>query len=134
NVASLDELSFIFNVSGDEESTQLILKTSDQSIDLKVRSHHYLTLNLARKRVEDIKNGLNKEQQGWVFCDQLSQDLGIELSHFNIQIHRARKQFSDSLNNLHLDQLFERQSGKIRLGSQNIFIEKAGIVEYSFDG
>ena len=132
NVASLDELSFLFNVSSDEETTQLTLKTSDQAIDLKVRSHHYLTLNLARKRIEDMKNGLNKELQGWVFCDQLSRDLGIELSHFNIQIHRARKQFSDSLNNLHLDQLFERQSGRIRLGSQNILIEKAGETEYSF--
>ncbi len=131
NIDSLDELSFVFNVSADEEATQLVLQASDQSIDLKVRSHHYLTLTLARKRVEDMQNGLQETHQGWSYSDDLSRDLGLELCHLNIQVHRARKQFSDNINNSHLDQLFERQCGQIRLGSQFITINKGGITEFS---
>ncbi len=131
NIVSLEELSFVFNVSQDEEATQLMLKTSDQSIDLKVRSHHYLTLILARKRIEDIQKGLQESHQGWLYSDDLSECLGLEQCHLNIQVHRARKQFSDNINNSHLDQLFERQCGKIRLGSQYITINKGGISEFS---
>jgi hypothetical protein len=131
NIESLEELSFVFNVSADEEATQLILQAVDQCIDLKVRSHHYLTLTLARKRIEDIKEGLQEAQQGWFYSDNLGKDLGLEPCHLNIQVHRARKQFSDNINNDHLEQLFERQCGRIRLGSQFITINKGGLTEFA---
>lgn len=132
SIDSLDELEFVFNISADEEATQLILRTSDQSIDFNIRSHHYLTLTLARKRISDIQNGLDETEQGWFYSDQLSSDLGLDPCHMNIQVHRARKQFSDNVNNTHLDQLFERQSGKIRLGSHRIIIIKGGSCEFSY--
>ena len=125
-IKSLNELSFAFNVSADEEAVQLLLNTGDQSIDLNIRTHHYLTLVLARKRVEDIQNGIPTGEQGWMYSEQLSKDLGLEQCHLNIQIHRARKQFSEKIHNNHLAQLFERKVGRVRLGSQRITINKNG--------
>lgn len=130
-ISSLKELSFIFNTSADEEATRLTLKASDQLIDLNIRSHHYLTLILARKRIEDMKSGITDTEQGWMYAEQLSKDLGVDQCHMNIQVHRARKQFSECLNNSQLTQLFERHSGRIRLGCNHITINKGGRQEFS---
>ncbi len=124
------DLHFHFDVSQDEETTKLQLQLDHQRVDLKARSHHYLALLLARKRIIDAKHGLNDATQGWLYAEQLSRDLGIEMCHLNIQIHRLRKQVSDLLPQVSdLDNLIERQSGQLRLGSRHIHIIKGGEVE-----
>lgn len=131
-VESIQEVSLCFNVSQDEESTRLSVHCPDQTIDLKVRSHHYLSLLLARKRVADMQNDLNEDSQGWLYTDELTQALGIDEYHANIQIHRFRKQVADNLTNLaDLDKLIERRPGMLRLGCPNISILKGGQVEYA---
>jgi hypothetical protein len=117
-ITSLDELTFNFQTSLDEESTHVIMQSGDQAIDLLVRSHHYLTLTLARKRYQDIQAGYDDSEQGWLYAEALAKDLGLDASHLNIQIYRIRKQFVDALNNCcESTDIIERSSGKLRLAS-----------------
>ena len=132
SVESIHEMGLCFNVSQDEESTRLSVQCSDQTIDLKVRSHHYLSLLLARKRIADMQRQLNEDSQGWLYTNELTKLLGIDEYHANIQIHRFRKQVADNLTSLaDLDQLIERRPGMLRLGCPNISILKGGQVEYA---
>lgn len=131
SVTSLNELTFIFQTSLDEESTHLVIQTGDRNIDLLVRSHHYLTLCLARQRVKDIKAGFDNSEQGWLYAESLAKDLGVDASHLNIQIYRIRKQFVEALNNTcETSNIIERNTGKIRLASKFFKIIKGDKVEY----
>lgn len=131
-IFKISDLVFNFDVTADEESTQLILHTADQKIDFRKYNHHYLSLTLARKRIADMEQGLDESEQGWMYIDELSRQLGLAENHINIQVHRARKQFAENINS-DLDQLFERGNGRIRFGSQFIKICKAGTTEYAHE-
>ena len=48
-----------------------------QVLDLAVRTHHYLLLQLARHRCEDAARGLDSKSQGWVYAEQLAAELGL---------------------------------------------------------
>ena len=131
SVSSLDELTFQFQTSLDEETTQVTLTNSEQSIDLLIRSHHYLTLSLARKRAFDIKLNVEESEQGWVYAECLAKELGLGASHLNIQIYRIRKQFIDALNNAcDSADIIERKGGKLRLASKNFRISKGDTLEF----
>lgn len=122
---TLTEFEFVFNLSLDEETTQLELHHPKQHLDLAVRSHHYLMLQLARHRAEDASQGLDFSSQGWVYADQLASELGLDATHMNIQIFRARKQLADSLPEIADHQnLLERRGGKIRFGCAKFKIYK----------
>ena len=127
---SIDELNFIFDLSLDEETTELRLQTPEQVIDFKARSHHYLTLHLARCRAADALKGVDNPMQGWVYPEQLLKELGLDISHLNIQIHRIRKQFCDALVGSCNDQaLIERQAGKLRFSGSMFKIYKGRQLE-----
>lgn len=125
NTQKLSDFEFVFNLSLDEETTQLELHGPQQSIDLGVRSHHYLMLQLARHRAADAAQGLDTKSQGWVYADQLATELGLDLTHMNIHIFRARKQLADCLpNSSDHHCLLERRGGKIRFGCERFKIYK----------
>ena len=129
-VTSLDQLTFNFQTSLDEESTHVIMQSGEQAIDLLVRSHHYLTLTLARQRYKDIDAGYDDSEQGWIYAEALAKDLGLDASHLNIQIYRIRKQFVDALNNCcETSDIIERNAGKLRLASKNFRIVKGDHIE-----
>jgi hypothetical protein len=130
NVASLDELTFLFQTSQDEESTHVFMQNGEESIDLLVRSHHYLTLCLARQRAKDMQENLDESEQGWVYAELLAKDLGLEANHLNIQIYRIRKQFVDALNNAcESSNIIERNAGKLRLASKFFRVIKGDSLE-----
>lgn len=111
----ISDLKFIFNLSLDEETTELQVEHPNKKLNLQARTHHYLTLNLARYRIEDEQKGVPFEDQGWVNTEQLLKDLGLDMRHLNIQIHRARKQFSEDIENIHdAENIIERQLRKVR--------------------
>lgn len=121
----LSDLEFVFNLSLDEESTQLELCGNQQKFDLAVRNHHYLLAHLARLRALDAASGLDNKSQGWVYTEQLATDLGLDTTHMNIYIFRLRKQIADSLpTTLGLQNLLERRGGKIRFGCEKFKIYK----------
>ena len=124
-VQQLSDMEFLFNLSLDEESTQLELVSKQQKVDLAVRNHHYLLAHLARHRAADAARGLDNKSQGWIYTDQLANELGLDATHMNIYIFRLRKQIADSIPTLlGLQYLLERRGGKIRFGCEKFKIYK----------
>lgn len=121
----LSDMEFIFNLSLDEESTQLELVLGQQKVDLAVRNHHYLLAQLARHRVADAARGLDSKSRGWIYTEKLASELGLDTTHMNIYIFRLRKQIADSLPTILGQQLLlERRGGKIRFGCEKFKIYK----------
>ncbi|MFT5759906.1 MAG: hypothetical protein ACI9LM_004690 [Alteromonadaceae bacterium] len=127
---TINDLSFIFDLSLNEESTKLQIKTPQKITNLQTRAHHYVTLNLARYRVADAQKGISPENQGWVNTERLIKDLGVDMSHLNIQIHRTRKQFSESFTNINgIEDIIERQLRQVRFAGTMIEIYKGHQLE-----
>jgi hypothetical protein len=129
---NLNQFALFFDVSLDEETTDLRLVSPYRSIDCGVRSHHNLLLQLARHRAQDINRGLSANAQGWIYMEQLTGELGLYISHINIQIFRARKQLTELVpNTANSSAIIERRGGRLRLGTQCFNICKGGKVEFS---
>ncbi|BCD95974.1 FHA domain-containing protein [Marinagarivorans cellulosilyticus] len=133
SIDKISQFEFVFDLSLDEESTQLYLQRDQQKFDLGERSHHYLLFLLARHRLEDIARGLACNSQGWVYAEQLALELGVDNTHMNIYIYRARKQLSDILPHAQVqNSLLERRGGKLRIGCDRFKVYKGGeIIEQS---
>ena len=128
------DIAFIFHLSQDEETTQLILNTEYGQIDFSHRTHHYLTLTLARQKAADASAGIPASEQGWIYTELLAKALGLSETHLNIQIHRARKQLTEALNyQLGADNFIQRLGGKVRLGAAKFEVFKGGELECSLN-
>ena len=127
---TLDTIELIFNLSMDEEHTSLLLQTPSGSVELDARIYHYLTLSLARYKAEAAIKNITKSEQGWIYTEQLAKDLGLSETYTNIQIHRARKHFTDAMSE-HLDcsNFIQRRDGKVRLGATRFKIYKGQKLE-----
>ncbi|PRQ06332.1 FHA domain-containing protein [Enhygromyxa salina] len=94
----LAELGLRFHVSSDEEHVQLVAligePPSQRALDLGARSHHYALLTLARARLADAE--LSSGDRGWVYRDQLQDQLQIDRQQLNMLVFRARKQLAGS--------------------------------------
>lgn len=111
----VSDCQFLFEVSLDEEHTELTLQYQHETVRLGERSHHYLLLYLARLKHEHAQRGIDYNNQGWVNNEQVARDLGLDIGHINIQIFRARKQISEALPNiLGVTQLLQRRRGEVR--------------------
>ncbi len=125
-----DDMAFHFNVSLDEEHIFLRLVRGDSTFDLGERAHHYLLLTLARRRLDDIQDQIDVNEQGWMDLDELSHMLNLDPSHLNIQIHRARKQIAKlGLNLSYLPKVVERRTGSVRFGSPLFTIVRGSEIE-----
>lgn len=122
NIGTKD-MHLCFQVSLDEEHTFLRIRYNGKTFDLGERIHHFLLLTLARRRHDDHERGIDPAEQGWVEIEDLSAMLGLEVSHTNIQIFRARKQVCEALAEKPLStQLVERRRGAVRLGCSSFNI------------
>ena len=112
---SVNQLKYRFNLSRDEESTELTVTTDDETFWFANKAHHYLTLSLARHRDEDAKKGLDVEDQGWRLPATLIKELGCDIVLFNTQVCRAKQQIRSMLDGAcDGDELIERDGPKIR--------------------
>lgn len=129
----LEQCQFVFRISLDEENTNLELRTGSEKIDLQERAHHYLIANLARYKLRDKQSGLSEGDCGWVDTEQFAKDLGVDIKHLNIQIHRARKQISVLAENL-IDPnvLIERRRCKLRFSAKHFEIYKGEHLEAKY--
>lgn len=132
--ARADATRLHFHVSLNEEHVFLdIALAPDAQIGLGERVHHYSLLTLARLRLADARRGLDASCQGWVDVGCLSQMLGLDSSHLNIQIHRARHQFAQALpSQAQAAAIVERRRGEIRFGALAFKITRGGSVEGEF--
>lgn len=123
--ARAEDCEFQFEVSLDEEHTQLSLQYQREKVDLGERSHHYLLLHLARLKAQHAKQGLDSKSQGWINNEQLAKELGLEVSHINIQIFRARKQIADAFPDMSgLSELLQRRRGSVRFNCPQAQVAK----------
>jgi hypothetical protein len=107
----------VMRLSLDEEHAWLEVKDGAVQTDLGERSHHYCLATLARRRVADQERGIEPGAQGWLGSADLSRMLGMETTHLNIQIFRAREQLMTALPGAAaLSRLIERRRGELRIG------------------
>jgi pSer/pThr/pTyr-binding forkhead associated (FHA) protein len=129
---TVEDIRFYFHASLDEEHIEAKVVHHGKTIDLGERVHHYLLLILARQRLDDHSQGIDKDNQGWTDIGLLSKMLGLDLTYINIQIFRARKQIEEALPDVfHIIQLIERRPGSIRLGFPYFQIEHGDKIESS---
>ncbi len=88
----LEGLRLCFSFTRDEEHVEAVAWSGGQRIDLQARAHHYPLLVLARRRLADQAAGVAEPEQGWVYPDELTKMLRMDMNHLNICIHRARAQ------------------------------------------
>lgn len=129
----IDSIQLQFQVSHDEEHVTLRAELDDgRRIDFGERIHHYLLLTLARQRSQDWHQGFDEATQGWLEMEALCGMLGMDASHVNIQIHRARKQLKGLLSgSVDADDLIERRVGSLRLRSRRFRIYRGSRLEAS---
>ncbi len=117
---SSDELTLQFSVSSDEEHVELVARSGRKTVTLGARAHNYALLVLARKRIEDRQNGIERAERGWAYAQELREQLQVDRSTLNLQLWRARQQLNKD--GLPGDCLVERRddSGQLRLGFDSI--------------
>jgi hypothetical protein len=123
----IDGIALSFAVSSDEENVRVTLQGDRHQIDLKVRSHHYLLLTLARARVADQQqDGLSPSEHGWLYQDKLCQMLALDSSAIYLQIHRARRQL-EAAGIARSADIVERRpgSGQLRIGVAALEVRRA---------
>lgn len=124
------DVAFHFDVSLNEEHTELRLAHAQATIDLGERIHHYTILTLARKRLEDAQRGLEANAQGWLSVEQLARMLGVEPGYVNIQLFRAKHQVAAALpKGEAMPPLFERRRGEVRFGENAFTIRRGAVLE-----
>jgi hypothetical protein len=107
----------VMRLSLDEEHANLEVADGALKTDLGERSHHYCLATLARRRMADREGGIEPGAQGWLGSAELSRMLGLEPTHLNIQIFRAREQLMTALPAVAaLSRLIERRRGELRIG------------------
>jgi len=110
-----NQIKYRFNLSQDEENTELNISTNEKKFSLSSHTHHYLTLSLARHRDEDAKKGIEECNQGWRLPETLTKELGCDITLFNTHVCRAKKQFRETFAGAcDGDELIERKGNKIR--------------------
>ncbi|MGH8779293.1 FHA domain-containing protein [Paraburkholderia sp.] len=117
-----------FTVSRDEEHVHAVLNTRGGMADLGERAHHYCIVTLARLRCADAQAGYDTASQGWIDLEVLARMLGTDVSHVNVQIHRARAQFA-TLASSGSAQLVERRRGSVRFGSTGFRVFRGELLE-----
>ncbi len=124
--ASLDDLRLEFSVSADEEDVRVRVVGPYRAFELPQRAFTYLLLTLARARLTDQKDATPAAECGWVFVDDLVPALYPDVEALNVNIHRARKQFT-RLGVRNGEQIIERRVGsrRIRLSITDVLISSA---------
>jgi len=107
----------VLRLSLDEEHARLEVSAGAASVDLGERSRQYCGGTLARRRLADQQRGLEPSAQGWLGSAELARMLGMEATHLNMQIFRAREQLMTTLPGAApLARLIERRRGELRIG------------------
>ena len=120
-----------FEVSLNEEHIFLgVALGNGRHLDLGERAHHYAMVTLARRRLADAERGIEPSGQGWIEVERLARMLGIDQSHLNIQIFRARQQLTRALPaGFDTPVLLERRRGEIRIGALGFRIMRGSSME-----
>jgi pSer/pThr/pTyr-binding forkhead associated (FHA) protein len=116
-------VTLLFSVSRDEEHVQLHATFGHKALDLGSRSHNYLLLTLARRRLEDAAEGLPETSCGWIYQEDLAHDPTMAPSQMNIDVFRIRKQFA-ALGIIDAANIVERRprTRQLRIGVERLSV------------
>lgn len=112
--------------SRDEEFVRITAYLGPEEQVLDERAFHYMILVLARARLADAERpDLSREEQGWVYAEELAKGLGISRAKLNVDIFRARKQF-EALGIGDAARIIQRRppTQQLRIGVDDIEIER----------
>jgi|CZKU01.1.fsa_nt_gi hypothetical protein len=117
------EIRLSFKVSSDEEHVELEAQVGRQCTALGSRTHNYLLLLLARRRLADAAQELKETACGWLYQDELADALRISPEHLTIDIFRIRKQFG-TLGLTDPARIIERRPGtkQLRIGAGGLTV------------
>jgi hypothetical protein len=87
-------LQLTFAVSRDEEHVELQITCAGKTWDLGSRTHNYLLLTLARRRLADAADGLPETSRGWIYQEDLAHDPSMAAPQLNIGVFRIRQQLA----------------------------------------
>jgi pSer/pThr/pTyr-binding forkhead associated (FHA) protein len=125
-----DRLSFQaaaleLRVSRDEEHVEATLRVPGRMLRLGARAHHYLLLILARHRLDDQNAGHLSSACGWVYVEELLDELRVTPEQLNLDVFRIRQQFS-SLGFSSPAEVIERRprTRQLRLGIADLLVDK----------
>ena len=115
----IDSIRLRLAVTPDEEDVEATVIVDGQMRRLPPRRYHYLLVTLARAWLAD--EGVPMSVRGYVDRDYLCKKLEMDVNKLNVEIHRARKQFTD----IGIDGaagLFERRPGtlEVRIGIHDV--------------
>ena len=118
NVGRLEigRIHLSFAVSRDEEHVHLTVACDGREIDMGERRHNYLLLTLARRRIEDAKNGLPDTSCGWIDQEELAHDPTMAPPQLNIDVFRIRGQFGRA-GVIDAAGIIERRTRQLRIGT-----------------
>jgi len=117
----LQQLELKFNVSLDEEHVSIQVRCANRTFDLGERTHNYLLLTLARRRVADTQLGFPDTSCGWVDRDDLAND--PRTPQLNVDVFRIRKQFAER-GVIDAANVVERRPNELRIGTRKIAIAR----------
>ena len=114
-----------FAVSADEEYIELTITVGGRPQRLAPRVHHYMLVVLARRRLEDIAEGVEESEQGWVYTSDLRKDLRITPNQYYVMSHRLRREVED-LGVVDASRLIEKRSTtrQIRIGATRLTVRR----------
>ncbi|HSK02282.1 MAG TPA: FHA domain-containing protein [Kofleriaceae bacterium] len=98
----LSTLTLRFSVSRDEEYVALAVYDEHRAIDLGARAHHMVLLTLARGRLADRQardgahGGPPESSEGWIYQDELADQLAMDEAHLNVAVFRCRRQLAEA--------------------------------------
>jgi hypothetical protein len=116
-------LQLLFSVSRDEEHVALRMTCGGRTFDMGSRSHNYLLLTLARRRIEDTTHGVDETSCGWVYQEDLTRGLDVGPPQLHLDVFRLRQQFG-SLGVLDAANVIERRprTRQLRIGTAHLSI------------
>lgn len=120
---TLSKIALRFAVTRDEERVDLTVVCPDREIELPTRSHHYLLMTLARARLAAV--GAPERERGWLERKELCRMLATDELRLNVEVCRARKQFS-ALGIEGAASIVDRRmgTGRIRLGVERVDVRR----------
>lgn len=121
---SIYDLNLTLFVSRDGEHVTAKVTQGSTCVELEYRAHLLLLLELARARLSDADQGhLPASEHGWVYRDHLMKALGLDASHLNIWMYRARQQLAKAKVS-GAGSVFERRpgTGQLRIGVDKLCI------------
>lgn len=122
---SIEALRLRFRDVAGSQHVDVVAEIATERSRLPPRAYHRLLLRLAQARGQDAAAGLSAQEQGWLYADQVAEELAISRAKLNVDIFRARKQVAD-LGVRGAARVIERrpQTQQLRLGISDLVLEE----------